>query len=602
MAHILAGLNPEAYDRIYTDRQLLQRIGKCFRPHLLSMAAVVAIIIVNASLGVLSPLLIANGIDRVVKSHSAAEEGLLIGAILAAGLGLWVCGYIQKRLGAKLVGDIVQEIRLEAFQAVMSLDMSFFDERSTGAVVSRITSDTTAFGSNMTMVLNVLSQFLLLLILLIVLLCMNVGLTLITLVLALLIVGITLAFRRFARQLARTQQRSLAHLNAVIEETISGIAVAKNFRQEKNIYEDMLCSNQQWFIVTLRMNAIYTGIFPFLMTCTGLGTVAIVFFGGHALYLGSLSAGQWFLFLEGVQLFWNPLTSIASFWSQFQQGLAAGERVFSLIDTRSHLHQTECQPLMALRGQIEFKDVIFQYNERETVLKKLSLTINAGETAALVGHTGAGKSSITRLIARLYEFQGGQILIDGRDIRSFDLEAYRRHVGIVPQMPFLFSGTVGENIHYARPDARYEEVLAAARSIAGGDWLRQLSQGLNTPVGERGKNLSAGQRQLVVLARVMLQNPSIVILDEATASIDPLTEAQIQQGLDTILVGRTAIVIAHRLPTVYKADRIIVLEKGQILEQGTHETLLQSGKHYKELYRLYFQHQLPEFEVSDVHG
>ncbi|MDI7274404.1 MAG: ATP-binding cassette domain-containing protein, partial [Anaerolineae bacterium] len=221
--------------------------------------------------------------------------------------------------------------------------------------------------------------------------------------------------------------------------------------------------------------------------------------------------------------------------------------------------------------------------------------VAAGEKVAIVGHTGAGKSSLARLVERFYEFQGGRILIDGRDIRSMDLAQYRRHVGIVPQEPFLFSGTLGENIRYSRPEATDEEVAAAARRIANGEWLDDLPAGLQTDVGERGARLSMGQRQLVALARVMLADPRILILDEATASVDPFTEAQIQEGLDVVMQGRTCIVIAHRLSTVRNADRIIVLRDGQIIEEGNHDSLLAAGGHYAELYNTYFRHQSLEY-------
>jgi ABC-type multidrug transport system fused ATPase/permease subunit len=229
------------------------------------------------------------------------------------------------------------------------------------------------------------------------------------------------------------------------------------------------------------------------------------------------------------------------------------------------------------------------------VLTDFNLRIPAGQTVALVGHTGAGKSSLGKLVARFYEFQGGQILIDGRDIRTLDLDAYHQRLGIVPQLPFLFAGSVAENIRYARPDASDAAVEAVARQIGGGDWLDALPDGLNTEVGEQGHGLSMGQRQLVALARVLLQDPRILILDEATASVDPLTEAQIQEGLDVVLRDRTAIVIAHRLSTIRYADRIIVLRAGEIVEEGTHDELTRSGGHYADLYNTYFRHQSPDY-------
>jgi ABC-type multidrug transport system fused ATPase/permease subunit len=261
--------------------------------------------------------------------------------------------------------------------------------------------------------------------------------------------------------------------------------------------------------------------------------------------------------------------------------------------------QIDAQPVPHLAGKIEFKDLSFRYNNQQTVLEHFNLTIKAGETIALVGHTGAGKSSLAKLVARFYEYQDGQLLIDGKDIRSFDLPSYRRHLGIVPQIPFLFSGTVAENIRYARPGTADEEVLAIARQIGRGDWIEALPDGLNTEVGESGKGLSMGQRQLVALARVLLQDPSIVILDEATASVDPLTEAQIQEGLDVVLKNRTAIIIAHRLSTIEHADRIIVLRRGQIVEEGSHEALMRGGGHYAQLYNTYFRHQSPDYQPGE---
>ncbi len=273
--------------------------------------------------------------------------------------------------------------------------------------------------------------------------------------------------------------------------------------------------------------------------------------------------------------------------------------VFALIDADSRVQQIDRQPLPRLKGRIEFQNVFFQYTEQQTVLADFNLTIREGETVALVGHTGAGKSSLGKLIARFYEFQGGRILIDGNDIRTFDLQAYHRQLGIVPQIPFLFSGTVADNIRYAQPEASDEEVATVAQRIGRGDWLEALPDGLQTEVGEEGKALSMGQRQLVALARVLLQDPAMLILDEATASVDPLTEAQIQEGLDLVLENRTAILIAHRLSTIRHADRIIVLSRGRIIEEGSHDALMEQGGHYAELYNTYFRHQSPDYRPGE---
>ena len=289
--------------------------------------------------------------------------------------------------------------------------------------------------------------------------------------------------------------------------------------------------------------------------------------------------------------FFFPVLNLSAFWAQIQAGLSAAERAFALIDADPNVVQIDNQDVPLLKGKIYFDDLSFRYTDNEAILTHFNLLVQPGETLALVGHTGAGKSSIAKLIARFYEYQEGQLLIDGHDIRTFDLSQYRKQLGIVSQVPFLFSGTVADNIRYAAPDVSDEEILGMARKIGGGEWLETLPNGIETEVGERGARLSMGQRQLVALMRVLMQRPSIFILDEATASIDPFTEWQIQQALNLILKNSTSILIAHRLSTVKAADRIVVMEKGQIIEEGNHEGLLNQGGHYATLYNTYFRHQ-----------
>src|SRR5579885_2220888 len=595
MGFLMDGLEAEAYDRKYSDRALIARILHYFRPHRGLMLAIAILVTLNALVDTAFPLLVSRGLDLVIASKTLQTVLVLIVAILGAGVLSWTFNFFRLRFTARSVGDVVLRLRNDAFASVIASDMSFYDEFPSGKIVSRVTSDTEDFATVVTLALNLLSQFLLFFLLVAILFFRSVYLALLALSIVPAIVLVALTFRFIARRTTRRSQRSLARVNANVQEVVSGITVAKNFRQEQNMYDEFTRVNAQSYQVSVRSGFVYSGVFPLLFFIANLGTTVVVYFGGRSVLGHAISAGDWFLFVQSMGLLWFPLTSIASFWSQFQLGLSASERVFALLDTEPRVHQVASEPVGQLRGKIEFRHLFFSYDDRQTVLADFNLTIQPGETVAIVGHTGAGKSSLARLIARFYEYQGGELLINDRDIRSFDLQDYHRRLGIVPQSPFLFSGTVTENIRYARPSASDEEVERIARSIGYGDWLEALPEGLNTLVGEAGRALSMGQRQLVALARVLLQDPAILILDEATASVDPLTEAQIQEGLDLLLHDRTAIVIAHRLSTVRTADRIVVLDHGRVVVEGTHASLLASGGHYAELYNTYFRHQSPDY-------
>jgi ATP-binding cassette subfamily B protein len=596
MGFILDGLDAEAYDREYTDRQLLNRILTYFRPHFSIMGVVAGLVVLNSGMDALFPILIASGLNQLGGAVNLSatiwqRTAWLIGAIFLSGALSWTFNFFRQKYTARTVGDVVLKLRQDAFDAVLLRDMSFYDEFSTGRIVSRVTSDTQDFSNVVTLTLDLMSQVLIVIIMVTILVVIDLRLALIALVIAPVVVITALAFRRIARQTTTQARRVLAEVNANVQESITGISVAKNFRQEQHVFDEFKPVNAQSYRLSLRQGLTFSSIFPILGTISGIGTALVVYFGGMSVIGGVVSAGDLYLFIEGISLFWYPLISIASFWSQFQLGMAASERVFALVDAEPRVVQVDNQPAPRLKGEIEYRNLDFRYTEKEQVLENFNLTINAGETLALVGHTGAGKSSIAKLAARFYEFQGGKLLVDGLDIRSFDLHTYRRQLGIVPQTPFLFAGTVADNIRYGKPGASDEEVVAAASRVGGGDWLDALPQGLATQVGEEGKGISMGQRQLVALARVLLQDPAIIILDEATASVDPLTEAQIQEGLEIVLQNRTAIVIAHRLSTVRSASRIIVLREGKIIEEGDHATLMARGGHYAQLYDTYFRHQ-----------
>jgi ABC-type multidrug transport system fused ATPase/permease subunit len=593
------GLDAEGYDRVYRDRDLVRRVAAYFRPHLAVMLSVAALVTVGSVLGIVLPLLIARGVDRLAAEGGAGAVGWLVAAILGAGVLGWTFNLVRQWFTARVVADVVLRLRLDAFRAVMARDLSFYDEYPSGKIVSRVTSDTDDFATVVTLTLDVASQILLVVLLAAILLATDLWLGLLALLIAPLVVAVALGFRRVARRALQRSQRSNAQVNSSVQEAMSGISVAKNFRRERAIYDEFRTVNDRAYAVNLRLGFVFSAIFPILLTVAGLGTTAMVYAGALRVLDGTLSAGQWFLFVQAIGIFWLPLTSVASFWSLFQQGLAASERVFALIDAEPRVVQAAADEPGRLAGRIELRDLDFRYTDQETVLTGFNLTIPAGQTVALVGHTGAGKSSLAKLIARFYEYQGGQLLIDGRDIRSFDLGAYRRQLGVIPQVPFLFSGSVADNIRYPKPTATDAEVEAVARRVGRGDWVDGLPDGLATAVGEQGRGLSLGQRQLIALARLLLQDPAIAVLDEATASVDPLTEAQIQEGLDVVLRDRTAIVIAHRLSTIRHADRIVVLERGRVVEDGDHDALMARGGHYAHLYNTYFRHQSPDYRPGE---
>ncbi len=595
MGDIFDGLDVEAYDRKYSDAQLVRRIFKYFANQKQRIGIVTATVTVNAIVDTMRPIIISQGINIIIAATSPVPLiGLVIGFYIAS-CASWGTNYVRRRAAGRAIGDIVRDLRNDAFAAAVSRDMSFYDEFSSGKIVSRITSDTQEFAQVVVLITDLISQIIMVFILMAILVLTEWHLALILALLSPTVILAALAFRRVARSASQQASRVLANVNSMISESITGINVAKNFRQEGAIYNQFDGVNRQAYQINLRRGFVLSLIFPTLNTLAGIIMATLLYFGAGSAVSGAISVGAWYLFIQSVWYIWDPLTSVASFWSQFQAGLASAERVFALIDAPAAVVQSDEQPVSELRGEIEFDQVRFQYSDQEVVLPGLDLHIAPGETVAFVGHTGAGKSSIARLVARFYEFQGGNLRIDDRDIRTFDLAAYRRHLGIVSQVPFLFAGTVADNIRYARPEASDADIWAMAHRIGDGEWLDTLPGGLETQVGERGARLSMGQRQLVSLTRVLVQNPSIFILDEATASIDPFTESQIQQALNIILSKSTSILIAHRLSTVKSADRIVVLRKGAIIEEGNHESLLMQGGHYAELYNTYFRHQSLEY-------
>jgi len=588
------GLDEEGYDRIYSDRELFLRVIKLFKPYRRSMTIVIIFICLSSVTYGLTPLLMSLVIKQLeLESNSLILIFFIINILILNSLG-YVFNYVNRRTGNRMVYGVCYNLRRQTNLRVLEQDLSFFDKYPTGRIVSRINSDGQKFGGSVTMFTELISSFLMLIIVLIPMIFISLLLTGVFMLIVPIVFAFTLSFRKVSRRKSVFGQRSLAQVNAFVQESMAGIQIIKSFRQEESQFENFQAINDQSFRVNMSRALYLSILFPSLDILIAVLYALLIFFGGNFITQGVLSGSEIYLFLQSSLILFAPLLQIAGFWPQFQEGLSAAERIFALQDSQSYIKQGD-YVLDSIKGKIEFENLRFEYVPEKPVFKDFNLVIQPGETVAIVGHTGAGKSSLTKILLRLYEFQSGDVRIDGHSIRDISLTEFRRSVGFIPQVPFLWADTIENNVTYGAPDAKREEVMWALKQAGGTEWVERLDNGLDTFILERGKVLSMGQRQLIVFARVLLQNPSILILDEATASVDPFTELQIQEAMEKIMQGRTTIIIAHRLTTVRNVDRIIVLDHGKIVEEGNHENLMQRNGYYARLYNTYFRHQSYEF-------
>jgi ATP-binding cassette subfamily B protein len=596
------GLEEEGYDRIYSDRELFSRVVKLFNPYKSSMIIVIIFLVLSSVTSGLTPFFMTQIISHLeLSSDSFILILFIIITFVINSLG-YVFNYVNQRTKNRMVYDVCYHLRRQTNLRVLEQDLSFFDKYPTGKIVSRINSDGQKFGGSITMFTDLIASFLMLIIVIIPMIILSPILTGVFMIIVPIVFAFTLSFRKVSRRKSMYGQRSLAQVNAFVQETMSGIQIIKSFRQESSQFDNFEAINKQSYKVNMSRALYLTILFPSLDFLIAVLYALLIFFGGNFMIRGELNGSVIFLFLQSSLILFAPLLQIASFWPQFQEGLAAAERIFALQDSQSYIKQGD-YVLDSIKGKIEFENLKFEYVPGHPVFEHFNLEIQPGETIAIVGHTGAGKSSLTKILLRLYEFQSGDVRIDNHSIRDISLSEFRKSVGFIPQVPFLWAETIENNVKYGSPKATREDVIQALEQSGGMEWVQNLDNGIETFILERGKVLSMGQRQLLVFARVLLQNPSILILDEATASVDPFTELQIQEAMERVMQGRTTIIIAHRLTTVRHVDRIIVLDHGKIVEEGNHETLLQNNGYYAKLYNTYFRHQSYEFieEVKATH-
>jgi ATP-binding cassette subfamily B multidrug efflux pump len=580
----------EAKNTGMTVRRLFGYLG----PYRWRLPVVAALVLVTTAAGLVGPILVGVAIDRYIIPGDVA--GLARTVMLA--LGIYVAGGAAQMVQGVLMVEIAQrlmaDLRRELFAHIQTLSMVYHDRHKAGDLMSRVSNDTEAINRVLS---NGLIQFatnvLLLIGIMVSMFLLNWQLAVGTLILLPTMLFFTSLITRRTRLAFRDVQRHLGSMNAVMEENITGLRVVQAFAQEADAIGKFRAVNTDYRQAGIRAEFITAALGPMFTTMSTIAIAATALLGGWLALEGVVTVGVIATFVVYIRNFFRPMRSIAMLYNQLQSALAGAERIFEVLDARPSVQDAPAAlPLPGIQGEVVFDHVTFAYEPDKPVLEDVSLEAQPGQTVALVGPTGAGKTTIISLLSRFYDVNEGAILIDGRDIRSMQQGSIRQQLGIVLQDTFLFSITVMDNIRYGRLDATDEEVIAAARLANADRFIRRLPQGYQTPVSERGHNFSQGQRQLLAIARAVLADPRILILDEATSSVDTRTEIHIQQALLRLLEGRTAFVIAHRLSTIRKADQVLVVNNHRIIERGTHDQLLAQGGFYHDLYMS--QHQRAE--------
>ncbi|MBD3190041.1 MAG: ATP-binding cassette domain-containing protein [Candidatus Heimdallarchaeota archaeon] len=594
------GRSDEETERQFSDKFLTKKMIHYTSPYKKEIIYVTLIIILNTLLNLAPPYIVGKLMDLAVETAQGTPQVGLIITLVIVNLVLsgltWLFGdYLRPLIQITAISNAIRDLRMDMFLQIQQHDFKFFDTHLTGKIMSRVMNDTDTLRDTLIFTTQLIGNALLVLGSAGLLFVINWQLGLISIGMSPIVILIMFLYRRYVRRTMRKWRKTVAKVNAAMQESVSGIAVSKSFSREKENLKDFQKVNQENFKAGFKRAMSFATLMPIIRMLQGVLMVVLLIYGGNLSILGlQLSPGELYSFTLYLWRFFFPLMQVANFYSQYQAGLAAMERIFGLMEVESEVKEME-QPIILneLQGEIEFRNVDFWYTEDEPVFQDFNLKIHPGETVAIVGHTGAGKTTLASLLPRFYEIKNGKILVDGVDIRDFDLQWYRRQIAIVLQDSFLFSGTVKENIKFGRifSDPTEAEIHKVANAVQATEFIEDFPEGFETDVLERGKRLSTGQRQLITFARALLADPKILILDEATSAIDAYTEAMIQDALEYLMQGRTAIVIAHRLTTIRNADRIVMIENGEIVEMGSHDELLAKQGKYAKLYETYFKHQ-----------
>ncbi|WP_346353583.1 lipid A export permease/ATP-binding protein MsbA [Azotosporobacter soli] len=572
------------------------RLLAYIRPYYLRLAVAIVCIIMAAGANLYVPWILKDVIDKVLVSKDMSTlNTIAIGIIVVfffRGIFFYGQTYLMSYIGQKVIIDLREKL----YRHLQSLSLSFYEQRQTGELMSYVTNDVAAVqGGIVDNMIELVTEGSILIGSLVFMFYLDWKLSLLTLITLPLIAQAIKVFGGKLRNSSRKVQERAADITSVLQESISAIRVIKSFAREDFAISRFNTENYHNFRANMKNSQIMATLTPVIEFLAAIGVTIIIWYGGKEVIENRLTTGEMIAFLTYVVNLSNPIKRLSRVYGNIQRALAAADRVFSILDTQPEIEDApDAAVLPDAIGEVAFHDLTFAYQTGEAAICNLNLAAQAGQMVAIVGPSGAGKTTLVNLIPRFYDPTGGCVKIDGVDIRTVTVASLREQIGIVPQETVLFNGTVYENILYGRLDAQEAEVIAAAKAANAHEFISEMTDGYQTQIGERGSKLSGGQRQRISIARAILKNPRILILDEATSALDTESEKLVQEALDKLMIGRTSFVIAHRLSTVQRADQIVVMEKGRLVEKGTHEELLAAGGLYTNLHQVQFKAQSEE--------